>query len=59
MSGTETTTTLELTTKQLIWLKNNLIALSAYKNMKIPLGAVVYEQWHEDLLDQVVRKFHL
>lgn len=51
---------LELTTRQLVWLKNNLIALSAYRTMKIPFDAVIWEdEVHGELLDQVISKFHL
>lgn len=54
-----TKATIELDTKELTLLKNWLTSVRAYRNMKIPMGAVVWTKAHESLFDKVIRCYHL
>lgn len=49
---------MRLSTKELEWVRSNLLAARAYRNTNIPLRANIWEPWKESFLQKITDELY-
>lgn len=49
---------MRLSTKELEWVRSNLLAARAYRGTDVPLGAKIWEPWKEVFLQKITDELY-
>ena len=49
---------MKLTTKELSWVRNNLLSERSFRNQQLPCNAVIWEEWMEPFLKKITDELY-